>query len=324
MLAGPYRQRGLTPPRMVTASAPRNRVLLALAIIYFVWGTSFIATKVMVTDQPPLSAAGLRFTLAGILLTAFACFRYGRPNLPRVEVRHILVMAALAVLFSNACHVIAMQYVQSNTAALLNATPALWIAWLGTFGPRRKPLSVAQQAGLLVGLAGVLLILAPKGGFQTAGLGWQLLILLGCLSWSLATIYLRNAGTVNPPLMFVALQMLAGGLGLLAIAPIAGESFTLDWTPRAIAAFLWLTLASSCLAYAAYAWLTVHTTPVIVGSYGYVCPAVAAIAGFLLLGETLGWVQVAGMGVILAGIALVTGYWQPLPPPRPPDREAPA
>jgi drug/metabolite transporter (DMT)-like permease len=302
----------------------RARVVTSLATIYFVWGTSFIATKVMVTDEPPLYAAGLRFTLAGILLTAFSCFRYGRPNLARSELRHILVMAGLAVLFSNACHVIAMQYVQSNTAAFLNATPALWIAWLGTFGPRRKPLSIAQQAGLLVGLAGVLLILAPKGGFQAAGIGWQLLILLGCLAWSLGTIYHRNAGVLNPPLMFVALQMLAGGLGLLAIAPLSGESFALDWTPRAITAFLWLTLASSCLAYAAYAWLTVHTTPILVGSYGYVCPAVAVIAGWLILGETLTGVQIAGMGVILAGIALVTGYWQPLPPPRPPGAEASA
>ena len=120
-----------------------------------------------------------------------------------------------------------MQHVQSNTAALLNVTPALWIAWLGTFGAKRRPLSVAQQAGLLVGLAGVLLILAPKGGFHAAGIGWQLLILLGCLAWSLGTIYHRNAGAVNPPLMFVALQMLAGGLGLLIVAPIAGESFAL-------------------------------------------------------------------------------------------------
>jgi drug/metabolite transporter (DMT)-like permease len=309
---------------MSEPQAPRSRVAVALAIIYFVWGTSYIATKVMVTDQPPLFSAGLRFTLAGILLTAFSGIRYGRPNLARLELRHILVMAFLAVLFSNACHVIAMQYVQSNTAALLNATPALWIAWLGTFGPRRRPLSVAQKAGLFAGLAGVLLILSPRGGFQAAGLAWQGLILLGCLSWSLATIYHRNSAAANPPLMFVSLQMLAGGIGLLAVAPLSGEAFPFDWTPRAIAAFLFLTLASSCLAYAAYAWLTVHATPVIVGSYGYVCPAVAAAAGWLLLGETLIWVQIAGMGVILAGIALVTGYWQPLPPPRLPDRRAAA
>jgi drug/metabolite transporter (DMT)-like permease len=302
---------------VIDASIPRGRIATALAIIYLVWGSSFIATKVMVTDEPPLLMAGLRFTLAGLLLTTFSCWRYGRPNLTRQEVLHVLVMAFLAVLFSNACHVIAMQHVQSNTAALLNATPALWIAWLGTFGPKARALTVAQQAGLLVGLAGVLLIVAPRGGFHAAGFGWQLLILLGCLSWSLGTYYHRNAEAANPPLMFVALQMLAGGLGLLVIAPLSGEPLSFHWTPRAIVAFLFLALASSCLAYSAYAWLTVHAPPVLVGSYGYVCPAVAALLGWLVLGETLSWIQLAGMGVILAGIALVTGYWRPLPPRQP-------
>ena len=298
---------------MSEPQAHRTRVAVALAIVYLVWGSSFIATKVMVTDEPPLVAAGLRFTIAGVLLTAFAAWRYGPPVLTRTEVRHVLLMAFLAVLFSNACHVIAMQTVQSNTAALLNASPALWIAWLGTFGPRKRPLTGAQQLGLTVGLVGVLMILAPKGGFHVAGLGWQLLILLGCLSWSLGTIYHRNATTANPPLMFVALQMLAGGIGLLLLAAGAREPFDFDWTPRAFGAFLFLTLASSCLAYSAYAWLTVHTSPVVVGSYGYVCPAVAALLGWLVLGETLSWIQLTGMAVILAGIALVTGYWQPLP-----------
>jgi len=307
---------------VIEAATPRGRLAAALAIVYVVWGSSFAATKVMVTDEPPLVAAGLRFTLAGLLLTAFSWWRFGRPTLVRSELQHILVMAFLAVLFSNACHVIAMQHVQSNTAAFLNATPALWIAWLGTFGPRGRPLTGTQQAGILVGLAGVLLILAPRGGFHAAGIGWQLLILLGCLSWSVGTYYHRNAEAVNPPLMFVALQMLAGGLGLLLIAPLTGEPLSFQWTPRAIAAFLFLVLASSCLAYSAYAWLTVHATPVVIGTYGYVCPAVAAVLGWAVLGEKLSWIQLAGMAVILAGIALVTGYWRPLPPRQPAESGA--
>ena len=298
---------------MSESQSHRTQVAIALAIIYLVWGSSYFATKIMVTDEPPLVVAGLRFSAAGVLLMAFAWWRGGPPVLSRKEIGHVLAMAFLAVLFSNACHVIAMQYVQSNTAALLNATPALWIAWLGTFGPRSKSLSRSSQAGLLVGLAGVLLVLAPKGGFHAAGLGWQLLILLGCLSWSLGTFYHRNSGATNPPLMFVAMQMLAGGIGLLVAAGIAGESFAIEWTPRALAAFLFLTLVSSCLAYSAYAWLTVHTSPVVVGSYGYVCPAVASLIGWLALGESLSWIQLTGMAVILFGIALVTGYLRPLP-----------
>jgi len=298
---------------MSEPQARQSEVAIALAIVYLVWGSSFIATKIMVTDEPPLVTAGLRFTIAGILLMAFAAWRHRPPVLTRTEIRHVLLMALLGVLVSNACHVIAMQTVQSNTAALLNASPALWIAWLGTFGPHKRPLSAAQQAGLFVGLAGVLMILAPRGGFHTAGFGWQLLILLGCLSWSLGTIYHRNSAAVNPPLMFVALQMLTGGIGLIILAAVVGQPFDFEWTPRAFLAFLFLTLASSCLAYSAYAWLTLHATPVVVGSYGYVCPAVAALLGWLVLGESLSWIQILGMGVILSGIALVTGYWQPIP-----------
>ena len=121
-------------PFMNETQAPRSRLAIALAIIYLVWGSSFLATKILVTDEPPLVAAGLRFSAAGCLLTAFAWWRYGPPVLTRIELWHVLAMSFLSVLFSNACHVIAMQFVQSNTAALLNATPALWIAWLGTFG----------------------------------------------------------------------------------------------------------------------------------------------------------------------------------------------
>lgn len=300
------------------SDANARRVRIALASIYLLWGTSYLATKIMVTDEPPLVAAGLRFLLAGVLLLIVAWWRYGPPVLNRVEWRHILVMGLLAVLLSNACHVIAMQHVQSNTAALLNATPALWIAWLGTFGLRRSELSGTARIGLLVGLAGVVLVLAPKGGFHLAGLGWELLILLGCLCWSLATIYYRNSGAANRPLMFTALQMIAGAFGLLAAAWVSGEPLDVHWTARGLFAFLWLALMSACVGYSAYLWLTMHATPVVVGSYGYVNPAVAALVGWLVLDETLAWTQVAGMIVILLGVALATGYLTPVP--RPPAR----
>jgi drug/metabolite transporter (DMT)-like permease len=223
-------------------------------------------------------------------------------------------MALLSVVVSNASNVIAMQHVQSSTSALLNATPALWIAWLGSYGPRQSPLTLTMRVGIAIGLVGVVLVLSPSPrGWQFEAFGWQLLILGACLSWSLGTIYYRNAGAANPPLMFTALQMFAGGLGLLVAAAASGESFDPHWTARGFTAFLWLTLMSSCLAYSAYSWLAVNTTPVITGSYGYVNPAIAAILGWLVLDELLSWVQIVGMVVILAGTALVTGYWRPLP-----------
>lgn len=299
--------------RLSQVQPPPARLALALAAVYLLWGSSYLATKVMVTDLPPLVAAGLRFSAAGLLLLAFAWWHAGPPVLDRSELRHLGIMGLLSVAFSNACNVIAMQHVQSNMSALLNATPSLWIAWLGSMGARGSPLTRTMRAGLAIGLVGVVFVLSPARGWDFGALGWQLLILVACLSWSLGTIYYRHAGSRNPPLMFTALMMLTGGLGLLAAAAVAGESFDPQWTRRGFVAFAWLTVMSSCIAYSAYSWLAVNTTPAVTGSYGYVNPAIAALLGWIVLAERLSWLQIAGMVVILVGTALVTGYWRPLP-----------
>lgn len=287
----------------------RPLVLLALATVYLVWGSSYLATKVMVSTEPPLFAAGLRFTLAGLLLGAVAWWRSGPPTLNRDELRQVAVVAAGSIVISNGFHVLGMQYVASNVAALLNATPALIIAWLGTFGRRASPLTADARYGLVLGLGGVALVLMPgQGAMPLAGFGGALLVMIGCVGWAVATAYFRNATIVNTPTMFLSLQMLGGGLALLAWAGLAGETFSWSWTLPGTAAFLWLTLMSSCLAYSAYAFLTLHTTPVLVGTYAYVNPIVAALLGWLVLGERLAPAQLAGMLVILVAVALVTGY----------------
>jgi drug/metabolite transporter (DMT)-like permease len=290
-------------------SSRRAGIALALAAVYLIWGSSYLATKVMVADEPPLFAAGLRFLLAGLLLGAFEWWRSGPPRLSRTELRHTGVVMACTIVISNGCNVLALQHVASNVAALLNATPALWIAWLGTFGRRATPLSGQAKAGLAVGLVGTAMVLSPgPGGSWSTALGWQALILVGCLGWSLGTIYFRNARIENSATMFLALQMLSGGAALVALAAALGEPLAMHWTAESTAAFLWLTLMSSCVAYSAYMYLAVHTTPVVVGTYAYVNPGIAAILGWLVLDERLGAIQLAGMAVILVAVALVTGY----------------
>lgn len=296
--------------------SPNSRVALALTAVYLIWGSSYLATKVMVTSEPPLLAAGLRFTLAGLLLGAFAWWRTGPPRLGRDELRHVSIVALGSIVVSNGCNVLGMQHVASNVSALLNATPALIIAWLGTFGQRASPLPGLAKAGLVLGLAGVALVLTPRAGAGPVGLAWPAVILVGCIGWSLGTVYFRNATIANAPTMFLSLQMLAGGVALLCCAAIAGEPFAMSWTLPGTLAFLWLTVMSSCVAYSAYSYLARNTTPVLVGTYGYVNPAIAALLGWLALDEVLTTAQVAGMGVILVAIALVTGFagrWVRLP-----------
>lgn len=296
---------------MPPAADRRIRVALALAAVYFVWGSSYVATKVLVTVEPPLVAAGWRFLLAAGILATIAAWRGERPPRSALEWRTITLCALTNVVASNGFNAVGIQHVPSNVAALLNATPALWIAWLGTFGPRGVPLTGPTRAGLVIGLAGVLLVLLPNGGSLAASLPSQLLILLGCLGWSVGTIIYRNAAPKTPPMMFTALQMVVGGVLLLVGAPLIGEPVHFVMSLRGVAPLLWLTIMSSCVGYTAYAWLVNHTTPVVVGSYAYVNPAIAALVGWAVLGETLAIMQIAGMVVIFAAVALVMGYLAP-------------
>jgi drug/metabolite transporter (DMT)-like permease len=281
-------------------------VLGAFAVLYLVWGSSFVATKIMVTDLPPLLAAGVRFVTAGVLLGLVAAALGARLPKGALEWRHVLVMGLLMVVVSNGINVVAMQYVASNQSALLNASAAFWIAILGMVGAQGHALPTRTRIGLALGFLGVALILWPRGGFSAANLGWQLAILVGCIGWAGATLYHRLVKPATPALMFTAMQMLLGGLLTTGLGLAAGDAAEWRFTMRGHLALLYLTLFSSCLAYTAFAYLLPRTTPARLGTYAYVNPVVAAIVGWLLLGETLSGAQLAGSAVIVLGVALVT------------------
>jgi drug/metabolite transporter (DMT)-like permease len=281
----------------------RSRLILCLAIVYLVWGSTYVAMRVGVQQLPPLLFSGLRFLGGGIVLGAFV-WRRGFIAAARHDLRAIGVMSLAGVALSNSLFSWSMQWVPSNEAALLNTSNAFFIALLGTLGPRGEPLQGRSLAGLLLGIAGTTLLL-----WRTAGVATPLLsqagIVLGCLSWSLATLYLRNTATRLDIVSFTALQMLVGGAVMIIGGMALGERGQWHWSTAGFASLAYLMVMSACIAYPAYAWLTRHATPAQVGSYAYVNPAVAAVLGWLLLSERLGSLQVLGMTAILAGVVLV-------------------
>lgn len=291
----------------------RTHVGLALVSVYLFWGTTYVAGKIMVTHMPAVLGAGIRYAVAGLLLTAIARWRGAAFPESAAEWRHVAVVGVLAVFISHSLQILALRHVASNQSALLNATPALWIAWLGTLGTRGEPLDGPTRAGLVLGCVGVLLLMAPGSGTALQGLGWQVLILVAALTWSLTTIYQRNRNSTLGPMMIGGLQMLVGGVLMVATGLAAGEGTQLHWTLPGALAVLWLIVFSSCVAFTAYGYLIVNTTPAVVGSYGYVTPAVAALAGWALLGETLSLAQLAGMLTVLVAVIIVGGYWRRRP-----------
>jgi drug/metabolite transporter (DMT)-like permease len=288
---------------------PRHsaKLFVCLTTVYLVWGSSFLFSKIAVANLPPAMFSGIRFVTAGILLALIARFWGGSPWPARpIEWRHVIITGFFMVLVSNGLNMWAIQFVPTNQSALLNSTPAFWIACLGVFGKRGHPLTGWAILGLAIGFLGVVLMLIPKGPLSTQSSLAQAGILAGCLSWSLGTLYYRSIDTHLSSLMFMALQMLMGGLMLLGVAIAHGDAAR--WVPdtSGLIALFYLTFFSSCLAYTAYGWLSLNAPPALIGTYGYVNPAIAAFLGWQFLHEHLSAAQLAGMVIIILGVSLLT------------------
>jgi drug/metabolite transporter (DMT)-like permease len=281
--------------------------MLALGTIYLVWGSSFLFTKLAVTNLPPALFSGIRFVTAGTLLAIISRVWSGSPYPRRgIEWRHVIITGFFMVFVSNGLNTWSMRYLASNQSALLNGTAAFWIAGLGVFGRRGHPLTRWAVVGLCIGFLGAALMLIPKEPLSTHSLLAQAGALTACFSWSLGTLYYRSIDTKLSSLMFMGMQMLMGGLMLLAVGIANGDAA--HWAPNAsgLAALIYLTFFSSCLAYTAYGWLSLNAAPALIGTYGYVNPAIAAFLGWQFLNEHLSGTQLVGMVVIIVGVSMLT------------------
>jgi drug/metabolite transporter (DMT)-like permease len=288
--------------------AHRSRLILCLAIVYLVWGSSYLATRIGVSHLPPLLFGGIRFTVAGILMLIVAVWRGLRPAAMRGQWLHVAVLGVIGVSCVNGLQVWALQWVPSHTGALLNASCAFWIVAFGLFGRRAHRPSARVLAGVLVGFIGTALLIWPAAGIpptDAPGLVPQGAILLACVFWAIATIYLRNIDSTLDIISLTGAQMLIGGIAMGAVGWVRGEADAWTWSLPGLLAMAWLTIFSACIAYTAYAWLAKNAPPAVVGTYGYVNPAIATLLGYLVLDEVLGGMQLLGTAVILAGVVLV-------------------
>jgi drug/metabolite transporter (DMT)-like permease len=281
--------------------------MLALSTVYLVWGSSFLFTKLAVSNLPPALFSGVRFATAGTLLAIIArIWRSSSWPSHLREWRHVIIVGFFMVFVSNGLNTWAMQYLPSNQLALLNGTSAFWIAGLGVFGRRGHPLTRLAVLGLVVGFLGAALMLIPKEPLGTKSWAAQAGVLTACLSWSLGTLYYRSIDTELNFLMFMGLQMLMGGSMLLGLGLIHGDAAHWAPNPSGLMSLFYLTFFSSCLAYTAYGWLSLNSSPALIGTYGYVNPAIASFLGWQFLHEHLSGAQLIGMVVILVGVSILT------------------
>jgi drug/metabolite transporter (DMT)-like permease len=266
-----------------------------------------VFTKMAVSHLPIALYSAIRFLTAASVLALAA--RYWRGDAwPRrlTDWRHAGITGFFMVFVSNGLNAWALQYIPTNESALLNGTAAFWIAGLGVFGPRGHPLTRWAIAGLSIGFAGTALMLIPHGELHAASLLAELGVLGACLSFSLGTLYYRSVDTPVSSLMFMAMQLAVGGLLLLVVALVHGDPARWTFNAPGLIAMGYLTLVSSCVAFSAYGWLARNATPAVIGTYCYVNPAIAAYLGWQFLHESLSWIQLIGMVVIIVGVSVLT------------------
>ena len=285
----------------------RLRLLAAFGIVYLVWGSSYLASRVGVLHLPPLLFAGVRFVIAGLVMLVVSRLIGVRVRPAGREWRDLAVLALLAFVVSNGLAIWALQWLPSNQTALLNVSAPLWIALLGAFGSRGHRPGRRELAGLLLGFIGTALVIRPSGtSGLSAGLVPSSAVLLGCLAWAMATIYLRNVGPRLPVQSLIGWQMLIGGAGLALAGLLRGEAAAWHFSWAGVLALAYLIVFASCLAHTAYAWLALRTSPTSLGTYAYVNPLIATLLGWWFLDERLTPLQLTGMPIVLGGVLLIS------------------
>ena len=299
-------------PRPSTAA-----VVTALLIVYVVWGSTYLGIAVMIQTMPPLLAAGVRYGTAGLimLVALVAHARWRSSNEPaerptRAHVRSAFIIGSLLLLGGNGGVVLAELRIPSGIAAVLVATVPIWLAVFDAIVTRRRP-SPLVIGGLVAGIAGVAVLLVPVEGLDDVDPIGILLVLGAAISWATGSLYARHAPLPRSGLLGTGLEMLAGGVVLVAAGTLLGEIGRTDvsqFSLNSILAIAYLVVFGSIVAFTAYTWLLANVPVSTVGTYAYVNPIVAVALGALFLGEPITpRTLVAAVIIIGAVVAMVSG-----------------
>ncbi|MEY9872379.1 drug/metabolite transporter (DMT)-like permease [Streptacidiphilus sp. MAP12-33] len=295
------------PAHPSTAATRRPQAVLwtGLAIVYVVWGSTYLAIRIVVETIPPFFSAGLRFLVAGLLLAGLVAWRSG-PAALRIDRRRLasaVLVGLLLLVGGNGLVVLAETRIPSGLAALLVASVPLWVIVLRSlFGDRPR---AATFGGVLLGFSGLAVLTLPgaSGGVRLTGIA---LVLTAALLWSVGSFLSSRLPMPESAFTASAYEMLAGGVGDLLLSLVRHEHVRFG----AISTNSWLALAylvvfGSIVAFSAFAWLLQNAPLSLVATYAYVNPVVAVALGWLILSEPVTWSIAIGGAVVVAGVFLV-------------------
>jgi len=290
---------------------PAWKILLAFAIIYLVWGTTYLAIRVGVNEVPPFLLAAMRFLIAGGVLYGWMIAQGERSP----TARQWMAACSIAILIFVLDYGLlfwAEQRVPSGVAAVMMATIPVFMALSEIIFLHTQKLTARLTLALLVGIGGVAVLVSRSLNLTGPPIDKRgaLALIVASISWSLGSVLTRKVKLPPSKAMSSGAQMLAGGVFLALTATALGEFR--NFHPSTVSLGAWLALlylivAGSIIGFTAYLWLIHHESPTKVGTYAYVNPVVAVLVGYFLGRETLGLRTIVGTLVVLTSMVVITG-----------------
>ena len=292
----------------------RLLIVLAFAAVYIIWGSTFLGIRYAIETLPPFLMAGTRFSVAGLILFAWAAFKGESIRSSFSQWPQALVIGALLLLVGNGGVTWAEKYIASGLAALMVATEPLWVVMLN-WGITRKRPNTMVLVGVLIGLAGVALLVSD--GFRRVN-GESLMsvaaagvVLVASSAWAGGSVYSNRRPIKGSTSVAAGMQMSAGGGLLLLLALLAGDVQRLNFGNASwvsIGAFFYLLVFGSLIGFTAYSWLLHNVTPARAATYAYVNPVVAVLLGWFFAREPLTPRMLIAAAVIVGSVALITTF----------------
>jgi drug/metabolite transporter (DMT)-like permease len=274
-------------------------IILALFCTYFIWGSTYLAIRFGIESFPPFLMAGVRFTIAGAILYCVMLF-LGAPNPTRRQWLGATAVGILLPALGNGTVCYVQQTVSSSVAALSIATAPIWMAIFSSIWGHK--ITSKEWLGIAVGLVGIVLL--NVGGSLHGELASAMLLIFAAASWSFGSVWSKRLDMPDG-LMASAAQMLAGGVVLLMVSALQGETWPQTISQKSWGAMLFLVVLGSLVAYSAYQYLLKTVRPLVASSNTFVNPVVAFIVGIWFANEHVTTTEFIALGVILVGVFLV-------------------
>jgi len=287
------------------AKREETSVVLAYIAVCILWGSTYLAIRIGVSDFPPELFAGFRFLIAGALVLLFAYFKGYKFPENLIDVRRQAIVGLFLLLGGNGVVVWAEQWVYSGVTALIMAIVPMFNAILELFLPKGPRLGLKGWFGLLLGFFGVALLVLSGSEAKIIDISGGLLLLFAAFSWSLGSVYSKTFKPSGSTVANIGIQMFAAGLGLTIVGLLLGEAGNIHLTTKGIGAMAYLVLFGSILGYSSYIYILQKWPASKAGTYAYVNPVVGVLLGAVILGEQVSPNVFISAIIILGGVFLV-------------------